>query len=126
MTETAQKSSYKNLIVYQKAKQLTLDIIRYFSKYRLPKTKEFLIGQLFRSVNSIGANLAEGYGRHYQGSFRQFIGIARGSAFETDYWLETILDLGNFDRKILSNFIEKNIEICKMLTGLMAKTNKKS
>ena len=122
MYKPAKISTYKDLIVYQKAKLLTIDIIKYFSKYNLSKSKEFLFGQLFRAVSSIAANIAEGFGRNYSGSFRQFVGIARGSAFETEYWLEIMLDLKDFDSKTVDNFIERNNEICKMLTGLMKNT----
>lgn len=122
MKKAASVSSYKDLVVYQKAKLLTIDIIRYFSKHTLPRAKEFLFSQLFRAVSSIGANLAEGFGRNYSGSFRQFVGIARGSSFETDYWLEMILETNVFDSKILTGFIERNVEISKMLSGLMRKT----
>ena len=41
MAKSTQKTSYKNLIVYQKAKQLTIDVIKYFSKFKFPKTQEF-------------------------------------------------------------------------------------
>jgi four helix bundle protein len=125
MQNTAPIKSYKDLIVYQKAKLLTVDIIKYFSKTKLPMAKEFLFSQLFRAVSSIAANLAEGFGRNYSGSFRQFVGIARGSAFETEYWLEIMIELGHFDPKIVNSFIDRNNEICKMLSGLMNKTKGK-
>lgn len=125
MENTARVTSYKDLIVYQKARALTVDVIRYFSKYKLPKAKEFLISQLFRAISSIGANLTEGFGRNYSGSFRQFVGIARGSCFESDYWLEIILECEDFDSRVISGFIERNKELAKMLTGLMKKTKGK-
>lgn len=112
-------ASYKNLIVYQKAKLLAVDALKYFSGQRLDKISEILVGQLIRSISSIGANIAEGYGRHYQKSYRQFIGIARGSCFEADYWLEVILETDKFDRKIIEDFIQRNTELVKMLTSLM-------
>lgn len=119
MEKTAKVTSYKDLVVYQKAKLLTVDIIKYFSKVNVSKTKEFLLGQLFRAISSVGANLSEGFGRNYSGSFRQFVGIARGSAFETEYWLETMIELDEFDSKTMNSFIERNNEICRMLSGLM-------
>jgi len=122
MEKTARVLSYKDLIVYQKAKQLTIDIISHFSRYNLPKSKDFLLNQLFRAVSSIGANIAEGFGRNYSGSFRQFVGIARGSNFETNYWLEIMLEDKIFNPKEVGIFIERNIEISKMLTGLMKNT----
>jgi four helix bundle protein len=81
-----------------------------------------LFGQLFRAISSVAANLAEGFGRNYSGSFKQFVGIARGSAFETECWLEIMLDLEGFDPKTINGFAERNSEICKMLSGLMRKT----
>jgi four helix bundle protein len=122
MKKTAAVSTYKDLIVYQKAKLLTVDVIKYFSKLQISRSKEFLFGQLFRAISSVGANLAEGFGRNYSGSFRQFVGIARGSAFETEYWLEIMLDLEDFDPKIINEFIERDNELYKMLSGLMRKT----
>jgi four helix bundle protein len=112
-------SSYKNLIVYQKAKNLTVEAINYFSNKRLDKISEILINQFIRSISSIGANIAEGYGRHYQKNYRQFISIARGSSFESDYWLEVMLETKKFDNKIISEFSEKNSELIKILTTLM-------
>lgn len=112
-------NSYKDLIVYQKSKKLTVEVIKYFSKNKLDRSKEFLFNQLFRSISSVGANLAEGFGRNYSQSFKQFVGIARGSSFETEYWLEILLDLNYFDTKVIEDFIDRNIEINKMLSGLM-------
>ena len=112
-------ASYKNLIVYQKAKLLTVDAIKYFSGQRLDRISEILVGQLIRSISSIGANIAEGYGRHYQKSYRQFIGIARGSSFESDYWLEVMLEANKFDKETAKNFSQRNIELIKILTTMM-------
>ena len=50
--------------------------------------------QLARSVDSIGANLAEGSGR---GSFqdnRRFVTMARGSLTETQHWLRRAYSRG--------------------------------
>lgn len=114
-------SSYKNLVVYQKAKLLTVEAIKYFSLKPLGRVSEILVKQVVRSISSIGANIAEGYGRHYQKSYRQFLAIARGSSFETDYWLEIMLETNKFDEKIIREFIRQNTELMKMLTTLMKK-----
>ncbi|HTK03745.1 MAG TPA: hypothetical protein VL401_03205 [Alphaproteobacteria bacterium] len=42
MEKPAKITTYKDLIVYQKAKLLTVDIIKYFSNCKLPKAQEFL------------------------------------------------------------------------------------
>ena len=120
----AQEPNYKKLIVYQKAKSLAVDIIRFFSKQKLPRILEFIAIQLLKSITSIGANIAEGYGRYYQGNTRQFLSVARGSSYESDYWLEIITETELFNENSLKNFSERNIELSKMLTGLMKKTEK--
>ena len=112
-------SSYKDLVVYQKSKILTSDVITHFSGYKLPIAKQFLLNQLFRAAGSIPANIAEGFGRNSKGSFRQFISIARGSSFEVDCWLEIMQNTGDFDDKKIKEFLSKNVEVSKMLSGLM-------
>lgn len=118
---SSQTASYKNLIVYQKAESLTVDAIKYFSRQRRTKTYEFLIIQLLRATGSIGANIAEGYGRHYKKSYRHFLSISRGSSFEAEYWLEVAIKLKKFNNDILDDFKKVNNEIIKMLTSMMIK-----
>ena len=43
--------------------------------------------QLLRSVDSIGANIAEAAGRERPLDKRRFLVIARGSLYETEHWL---------------------------------------
>jgi four helix bundle protein len=44
--------------------------------------------QLVRAMDSVGANLVEGDGRHSDKESLHFFSIARGSARETRYWLQ--------------------------------------
>ena len=43
--------------------------------------------QITRSADSIGANIAESFGRYNFGEKLQFLYYSRGSLFETKYWL---------------------------------------
>jgi four helix bundle protein len=47
--------------------------------------------QLARAIDSIGANIAESYGRFNYGEKLQFLYYSRGSLFETKYWLNRVL-----------------------------------
>ena len=44
--------------------------------------------QIARAADSIGANVAESFGRFHFGEKIQFLYYARGSLFETKYWLD--------------------------------------
>lgn len=48
--------------------------------------------QLTRAIDSIGANIAESYGRFNYGEKLQFLYYSRGSLFETKYWLNRALN----------------------------------
>lgn len=47
--------------------------------------------QLVRAADSVGANIAESFGRFHYGEKLQFLYYARGSLFETKYWLNRAL-----------------------------------
>lgn len=53
--------------------------------------KDVVGRQITRSVDSVGANIAESYGRFNYGEKLQFLYYSRGSLFETKYWLNRVL-----------------------------------
>ncbi|MBD2431176.1 MULTISPECIES: four helix bundle protein [Fischerella] len=81
------KANFEDLQIFQLAEKLA-DIIwdivinwNYFEKDTIGK-------QFTRAVDSIGANIAEGNGRYNLQENLRFIKIARGSLYETRYWLK--------------------------------------
>ncbi len=112
-------ASFKQLVVWQKSFALCTDV--YELTNRLPKEEQFgLTSQMRRSSVSIPSNIAEGQQRNNIKEYRQFIGIAKGSAAE----LETQLLLAE---KIYSLPIEELMDelsqIQKMLYALYTKLN---
>jgi len=53
--------------------------------------KDVVGKQITRATDSIGANIAESYGRFNYGEKLQFLYYSRGSLFETKYWLNRAL-----------------------------------
>jgi len=85
--------SYRELIVWQKAYLLVLEIYRITKEY--PKSETFgLAQQMRRAAVSIPSNIAEGYGRKHKTDYHRFLSIAYGSLseLETQYLLS--IDLG--------------------------------
>ena len=54
--------------------------------------------QLVRAIDSVGANISEGYERGSKTDNARFVKIARGSLFETKYWI-TLAE----NRKLISS-----------------------
>ena len=74
-------ASFKELVVWQRAIQLSMEIYRLTATF--PSSEQFgLISQMRRASVSIASNIAEGYGRSTKGEYLQFLGHARGSTCE--------------------------------------------
>nr|WP_223144596.1 four helix bundle protein [Deferribacter autotrophicus] len=82
----------EDLDVYKKAHHLILML--YEITRNLPVDEKFgLVSQIRRAAVSINANLLEGSHRTNRKEFKQFVGIARGSAGELKYHLLVAKDL---------------------------------
>ncbi|MGA2916138.1 MAG: four helix bundle protein [Sedimentisphaerales bacterium] len=90
--ETKKLKSFKELIVWQKAYKLVLEI--YKLTYFFPKNETYgLVQQIRRAAISIPSNIAEGYGRKHRTDYHRFLSMAYGSLLEleTQYMLSTDL-----------------------------------
>lgn len=71
----------RKLKIWSDSIELAVDL--YKVSETLPKEEKFgLVSQMNRSAVSIASNIAEGAGRNSTGEFKQFLGIASGSANE--------------------------------------------
>ncbi len=80
------RSNFENLDVYRLAETLSDRIWKIVGAWKIFE-RDTIGKQLVRSVDSVGANIAEGAGR---GTYRDnchFIHFARGSLYETKHWL---------------------------------------
>ena len=72
--------------------------------------------QLVRAVDSIGANVAESYGRFHYGEKIQFLYYGRGSLFETKYWLNR-----SYARQLINK--EQHQQYAQQLNGIGRQLN---
>jgi four helix bundle protein len=111
--------SYQDLLAWQKSRALVTDIYRHTQAF--PASELYgLTSQLRRAAVSIPSNIAEGQGRLSPGEFKQFIGHAKGSAFEVETQILIAHDLGYLNPQTTEQLIGKVQEIGRMLSGLLA------
>ena len=84
--------SYRELLVWQKAKAFAVQVYRATEQFPRPETYG-LTSQIRRAAVSVASNIAEGQGRLTSGEFLHFLGQARGSLLELDTQLAIALDL---------------------------------
>jgi len=112
--------SFKDLIVWQRAVELSLTIYKPTASF--PDTERFgLTSQLRRGSVSVASNIAEGYGRSSRGEYRQFLGHARGSNFELQTQLVIADGLGFGDAPTRCAAQGLSEEVSRMLVAIMTK-----
>lgn len=114
--------NFKDLIAYQKAKELNQKCIL------LLKENESLIPlhfrhQLSRAALSIMLNIAEGSGRETKADQRHFFIMANGSAREVEALLDLIEEYHNSLKLKTSSWHELLDEISRLLRGLIKKNS---
>ena len=80
---------YRNLMVWQKAHALAMEVLELAERDPIAR-RFYLRDQLCGAAMSIPANIAEGSGRRTARDNASFVDIARGSLFELDTWLYTV------------------------------------
>ncbi len=119
------KTNYKDLLVWQKAFQLGIDIYAVTKKFP-PEERFCLVDQMRRSAVSIPSNIAEGAGRQYRKEYIQFLAIAKSSCNELETQLlfsERLSYLPSQESEKLQGQI---LEILKMLSSLIASLKAKN
>jgi four helix bundle protein len=115
--------SFRDLIVYKKAQELSLEIFQITASF--PREEMFsLTDQLRRSSRSIGAQVAEAWAkRRYERHFVSKLTDADGEQQETQHWLNTAADCGYLSREQAAALSEKCAEIGRLLYGMIAKAD---
>lgn len=109
--------SVEELDVFKLAHELALNIYKITVKF--PREETFhLVSQMRRAASSVGMNLVEGSMRLNSREFRQFVGIARGSAAEVSYQLLLARDLGYLNQDVYSELRKNYDRVGQMLTRL--------
>jgi four helix bundle protein len=115
----------KNLEVYKMSRQLSSIAWKIFCRMGY-EDKKHIGDQFLRSVDSVGANIAEGYGRfHYLDKVR-FYYNARASHFEAFvHWLELLSERERISPEEFETINKKATSLQVKLNNFITVTTKK-
>lgn len=108
---------FRELTVWQKAHQLTLDV--YAETTKFPPDERFgLTTQLRRAAVSIATNIVHGAGKSERHEFVRHLQLAHGLGSELEYLLLLARDLEALNVTRYEKLQAALLEVKKMITGL--------
>ena len=109
--------SFEDLIAWQRARQLNVEIYRCTNSGAFAKDYG-LRDQIRRASVSISSNIAEGFDRASRTEFHRFVVIAKASCAEVQSQLYLALDVGYLNKHEFDRLINLAQEVARILGGL--------
>jgi four helix bundle protein len=107
---------FQDLLVWQKAHELTLDVYRFTRAY--PVDERFgLTSQTRRSAASVPGNISEGCGKRTLPQLRASLDFAGGSLSELEYWFILGRDLRYMPPDLFRARNDQLNEVRRLLLG---------
>ena len=116
--------SFKDLIVYQKAYKLSMEIFEISKNF--PKEEKYsLTDQMRRSSRSVTSCLAESWAkRRYEKSFVNKLTDSLGEENETEVWLDYSKDCKYIEKETHERVLSEYDEVRKMLISMINNPDK--
>jgi four helix bundle protein len=122
--ETQNFIELKNLEVYQLSRKLSTIAWKIFCRMDF-MDKKHIGDQFLRSVDSIGANIAEGYGRYHYLDKVRFYYNSRASHYEAfTHWLELMLEREKISNDEFKSICETALKLQIKLNNFITSTTK--
>ena len=119
--ENSAAKTFKDLIVWQKAHQLVLQIYQFTGRF--PQNEMYgLTSQMRRGAVSVPANIAEGFKRRGKPDKVRFMNIAQGSLEECKYYHILAQDLHYGETKMLDAMIEEVSRLLEVYSNAIRKS----
>jgi four helix bundle protein len=110
---------FEELEILRTAEAIADSIWRDIGRWE-PLPLEVVGRQLARAADSIGANIAEAFGRYHYGEKLQFLYYARGSLYETKYWLNRTLERGLLTEDQVKNYSSNLTRLARQLNSSLS------
>ena len=115
--------SFKDLEVYKQSRELASQIFE-ITKSFPSEEKYSLVDQIRRSSRSIGAQIAESWGkRRYENHFILKLTDADAEQYETQHWIEISYEAKYIELNIKEELIKRCEAIGKMLNSMIEKSS---
>ncbi|HBU07335.1 MAG TPA: four helix bundle protein [Candidatus Magasanikbacteria bacterium] len=106
----------ENLKIYQLSREYSTEAWEIYSHLDWQKKK--VIGdQYIRSVDSVGANIAEAHGRYHYLDKNKFFYNARGSLYESKHWLDLLYERNIITKERYNKILDIYNNIQRGLNG---------
>lgn len=116
-------TGFRDLEVYKLSRRLSREIFEVSKAF--PKAETYsLTDQIRRSSRSIGAQIAEAWGkRRYQKYFVSKLTDAGGELLETEHWIEIAEDSLYISKELSKTFLIQCATLEKMLNSMINKSS---
>ena len=109
--------SYQKLEFWKTAYEVTIAIVKLTRQLPKDQATTVITYQIIRSSASVGANIAEGFGRYKGKEYGRFLQISLGSANETEHWLLILKDIHPKFAGEIQKIMDRNKETVKMIAS---------
>ena len=116
-SERERMKDFRGLTVWQKGMELFDAVVKDVESFPRTEVSRIISNQVLRSVSSITANIAEGYGRRKGKEFEHYLYIARGSTNESIDWYEKLRRMNYISDEIFDN----REQICQEIRAMPSK-----
>jgi four helix bundle protein len=112
-------NSFSELKLYKLSRELAREVFEMTKKF--PKEETYsLIDQVRRSSRSVGAQIAEAWGkRRYEKHFVLKLSDADGEQLETQHWIECAFDCKYINKLEQDSLLTRYQEVGKMINGMI-------
>lgn len=123
MSQLQHAKSFRDLIVYQKSRNVAKAIFLLTRTFP-PEERYSLTDQVRRSSRSVGAPITEAWAkRRYKKHFVSKLTDADGEQQETQHWIESARDCGYISEDQKSTLVAALSEIGRMVESMMQKSD---
>ncbi|GAB1472006.1 hypothetical protein MASR2M66_28840 [Chloroflexota bacterium] len=109
-------ATFEDLLILKAAEKIADSVWKQVSQWD-EFSRDVVGKQITRSADSIGANIAESFGRYHFGEKLQFLYYSRGSLFETKYWLNRVKERDLMKQKDIQEYIDGLTSLARQLNS---------